>query len=231
MRTYLILKEKARQFREDSDIQALLPRDSRRSRPTLDVLDILIRRYSRAEQAERLKATRRSIARRSRAGRCPYQSSIRWSSSCCWESGPDASASRLSRGVDRHQLAIDRVASRGSGVTASTPPAPQARRTTSSHETGSPVSRSRRRERRAARRQARGVADLELIHLGAEDVGHHLQNLRGSRPRRRSRRSSSRPRPSSASASPSPSSAPRRCARTLAGAVGAVEVDSGARRA
>jgi xylose isomerase len=52
MRTYLILKEKARQFREDSAIQGLL-REIRGE--SADVLDVLIGRYSR-QQADRLKA-------------------------------------------------------------------------------------------------------------------------------------------------------------------------------
>jgi xylose isomerase len=49
MRTYLILKEKARQFREDSVIQQLL------SEIRGEAADIVIGRYSR-QQANRLKA-------------------------------------------------------------------------------------------------------------------------------------------------------------------------------
>jgi xylose isomerase len=52
MRTYLILKEKARQFREDSAIQGLV-REIRGQ--SADVLDVLINRYSR-QHADRLKA-------------------------------------------------------------------------------------------------------------------------------------------------------------------------------
>jgi xylose isomerase len=49
MRTYLILKEKARQFRQDTEIQGLLSEIRRRP------ADVTIGRYSR-QQADRLKA-------------------------------------------------------------------------------------------------------------------------------------------------------------------------------